>query len=320
MSILTEITNLPYNLISDFTSTASLVFGGAGSALGSAISLYVVPQQEVAIVERFGKFRRTMEPGLHLRWPRPIEKVVSHETLRQTQHNFEVNVQTSDHAMVDIPMALLLKIIDPVKAYYEMEDPIQQIEALTGQEVRSITAKRTVDQLFDEKDTISNTVKADLGPKIALFGFSIEDVVVSQPKLKPELIAAYDRVVAAQREQKAAVAEGEAQRIRTVKAAEAEKEAMGLRGEGLRALQENLSGGIVSTVKAITKECPNISQEAALAAAVILNSAAVTDQAAQGSGNVVLTTVNSNDVATSLAALTSRLTPKAIPLPPPAQG
>ena len=230
-----------------------------GSALGIFLllvvtgmvlsSFFTVQTAEVAIVTRFGQFLRNAGPGLGWKVPL-IDKVQSRMSLRVEQIALTMETKTRDNVFVTIPVSVQARV-RPEKvfeAYYSLADPTAQIKAYVEQVVLGHVPGMTLDEVFASQSSIAAAVKMELDTDMDAFGYEIVNVLVTDIIPDAKVKAAMNDINAAQREQVAAAARGESEKILVVKKAEAEAESKALQGQGIanqrRAIIEGLSSSI----------------------------------------------------------------------------
>ena len=193
-------------------------------------------QQTVAIVERFGKFRRLAEPGLHWRLPFGFEHVASRQSLRIRQLDLDVETKTHDDVFVIIRLAV--QYVIPSKdqvydAYYKLADHTVQMNSWVFDVVRSKVPTMKLDDVFENKDEIADEVKKALQERMAQYGWEIVRALVNDIEPDAKVKDAMNEVNRQQRLQTAAQAQGEKEKILVIKKAEAEAESKRLQGEGI---------------------------------------------------------------------------------------
>ena len=218
-------------------------------AVASLLSFFTVSTAQIAIVTRFGKFLRAAEPGLN--WKVPfIDQVAGKVSLRVNQITLTMETKTKDNVFVTIPISVQNRV-RPEKvydAYYKLADPAAQIQAYVEQVILGHVPGMTLDEVFASQSGIAAAVKQELDADMAAFGFEIVNVLVTDIVPDAKVKSAMNDINAAQREQVAANARGEAEKILVVKKAEAEAESKALQGQGIanqrKAIIEGLQGSI----------------------------------------------------------------------------
>ena len=202
-------------------------------------SFFTVNTAQVAVITRFGKFLRVAEPGLN--WKRPFfDSVAGIVSLRVNQITLTMETKTKDNVFVTIPISVQNRV-RPEKvydAYYKLADPSAQIQSYVEQVILGHVPGMTLDEVFASQSSIAAAVKQELDADMALFGYGIVNVLVTDIVPDAKVKSAMNDINAAQREQVAANARGEAEKILVVKKAEAEAESKGLQGQGIAKSKE----------------------------------------------------------------------------------
>jgi len=219
-------------------------------------SFFTVNTAEVAVITRFGKFRRVAEPGLNWKWP-IIDRLAGKISLRVNQINLTMETKTKDNVFVTIPISVQNRV-RPEKiydAFYKLSNPMEQIQSYVEQVILGHVPGMTLDEVFASQSGIATAVKQELDADMAAFGFEIVNVLVTDIVPDAKVKSAMNNINAAQREQVAANARGEAEKILVVKKAEAEAESKALQGQGIanqrKAIIEGLQGSIDQFKKAV---------------------------------------------------------------------
>ena len=219
-------------------------------------SFFTVDTAQVGIITRFGKFLRAAEPGLNWKWPF-IDRVAGRMSLRVDQIKLVMETKTQDNVFVTIPISVQTRV-RPEKVYdafYRLSDPALQIQSYVEQVILGHVPGMTLDEVFATQSGIAAAVKKELDADMAGFGYEIVNVLVTDIVPDEKVKAAMNDINAAQREQVAASARGEAEKILVVKRAEAEAESKALQGAGIanqrKAIIEGLQGSIESFQKVV---------------------------------------------------------------------
>ena len=228
-------------------------------------SFFTVRTAEVAVITRFGKFLRIAEPGLN--WKRPfIDSVTGRLSLRVNQINLTMETKTKDNVFVSIPISVQNRV-RPEKAYdafYKLENPAQQIQSYVEQVMLGHVPGMSLDEVFASQSSIAAAVKQELDADMATFGFEIVNVLVTDIVPDAKVKSAMNDINAAQREQVAANARGEAEKILVVKKAEAEAESKALQGQGIanqrKAIIQGLQGSIEQFQKVVGASTSDVMQ------------------------------------------------------------
>jgi regulator of protease activity HflC (stomatin/prohibitin superfamily) len=214
------------------------------------MSLFTVEQQKIGIVERFGKFVRLANPGLHVKIPF-IDRVVSRMSLRVLQLNIQAETKTEDNVFVQIIVAVQYYVIpDKVyDAYYKLDNAERQINSYVFDVVRAKVPKIKLDDLFEKKDDIAQAVKLELNETMKSFGFEILNTLVTDIEPNAKVKESMNEINAAQRLRVAASEKGEADRILKVKSAEADAQSKALQGKGIADQRKAIIDGLKESVE-----------------------------------------------------------------------
>jgi regulator of protease activity HflC (stomatin/prohibitin superfamily) len=219
-------------------------------------SFFTVNTSQVAVITRFGKFLRTADPGLNWKVPY-FDTVAGIVSLRVNQINLTMETKTKDNVFVTIPISVQNRV-RPEKVYdafYKLSDPVAQIKSYVEQVILGHVPSMTLDEVFASQSSIALAVKQELDADMAAFGYEIVNVLVTDIVPDAKVKSAMNDINAAQREQVAATARGEADKILVVKKAEAEAESKALQGQGIanqrKAIVEGLQASIEQFQKAV---------------------------------------------------------------------
>ena len=217
-------------------------------------SFFTVNTAEVAIITRFGKFLRVADPGLN--WKRPFfDTVAGIVSLRVNQISLTMETKTKDNVFVTIPISVQNRV-RPEKvydAYYKLSDPTAQIKSYVEQVILGHVPGMTLDEVFASQSSIAAAVKLELDADMATFGFEIVNVLVTDIVPDQKVKSAMNDINAAQREQVAANARGEAEKILVVKKAEAEAESKALQGQGIANQRKEIIEGLQVSIEQFQK-------------------------------------------------------------------
>ena len=217
-------------------------------------SFFTVNTAEVAIITRFGKFLRVADPGLN--WKRPFfDSVAGIVSLRVNQISLTMETKTKDNVFVTIPISVQNRV-RPEKvydAYYKLSDPTAQIKSYVEQVILGHVPGMTLDEVFASQSSIAAAVKQELDADMATFGFEIVNVLVTDIVPDQKVKSAMNDINSAQREQVAANARGEAEKILVVKKAEAEAESKALQGQGIANQRKAIIEGLQVSIEQFQK-------------------------------------------------------------------
>lgn len=214
--------------------------------------LYIVPQQDMYIIERFGKYLETADSGLHFKIPL-VDKVASKMPLRTMQLNVAVETKTQDNVFIDIAANVQYRVEkDNVKrAFYELDDPEAQLRSYIEDALRSALPKLSLDDAFAKKDDIAQDVQGTIQKEMEAFGYSVQKTLVTAIDPSDEIKKSMDAINAAQRKKAAAKENAEAARITVVTQAEADAEKNRQQGKGQADYRREIANGLVDQIKSL---------------------------------------------------------------------
>ena len=234
----------------------------AAVSLVLALSLFVVSQQTLGIVERFGKFVRIAQPGLNLKIPL-IERIAGRPSLRVQQLDVAVETKTKDDVFVHVVVSVQYFIIPEAvyHAFYRLDDAGSQIRSFVFDVVRARVPNIDIDDVFRKKDDIADAVKNELALVMGDFGYGIVKALVTDIEPDAKVKAAMNEINAAQRLRQAASEKGEADKILKVKAAEADAESKALAGRGIADQRKAIVDGLRESVDEFQRSIPGASPQ-----------------------------------------------------------
>ena len=217
-------------------------------------SFFTVSTAQMAVITRFGKFLRVAEPGLNWKMPY-FDTVAGVVSLRVNQITLTMETKTKDNVFVTIPISVQNRV-RPEKvfdAFYKLSDPVAQIKSYVEQVILGHVPGMTLDEVFATQSSIAAAVKQELDADMSTFGYEIVNVLVTDIVPDAKVKSAMNDINAAQREQVAANARGEAEKILVVKKAEAEAESKALQGQGIANQRKAIIEGLQVSIEQFQK-------------------------------------------------------------------
>ncbi|XP_033952153.1 stomatin-like protein 2, mitochondrial [Pseudochaenichthys georgianus] len=209
-----------------------------------------VPQQESWVVERMGRFHRILEPGLNFLIP-VLDRIGYVQNLKEMVIDVpEQSAVSLDNVTLQIDGVLYLRILDPYKASYGVEDPQYAVTQLAQTTMRSELGKLTLDKVFRERESLNSNIVQSINQASDEWGirclrYEIKDIYVP-PRVKESM----QMQVEAERKKRATVLESEGTREAAINIAEGHKQAQILASEGEKAEQINNASGEAQAVLA----------------------------------------------------------------------
>ena len=226
-------------------------------------SLYVVKQQSVAIIERFGRYQKISDSGIHMRAPFGIDKIAARVQLRVLQSEIVVETKTQDNVFVTMNVATQYRVNESnVKdAYYKLMRPESQIKSYIEDALRSSVPKLTLDELFEKKDEIALEVQKQVSEEMSTYGYIIVKTLITKVEPDAEVKQSMNEINAAQRKRVAAQELAEADKIKIVTAAEAEAEKDRLHGVGIAEQRKAIVDGLADSIKELKGANVDLTEE-----------------------------------------------------------
>ncbi len=220
-------------------------------------SIYIVHEQEAAVIEQFGKFHRIASPGLHFKIP-IIHQIKERVNLRIQQLDVKVETKTSDDVFLHTTVSVQYYVI-PSRVYfafYRLQNPKSQITSFVFDVVRAKVPKIELNHVFEKKDEIAKTVEGELTGMMSQFGYGIVKTLVTDIEPARIVKESMNEITAAQRLRVAATEKGEAERILKVKSAQAEAESKALQGQGIANQRTAIINGLRDSIDEFSKNIP----------------------------------------------------------------
>ncbi|HEO5331196.1 TPA: SPFH domain-containing protein [Streptococcus agalactiae] len=226
-------------------------------------SLYVVKQQTVAIIERFGKYQKTATSGIHIRVPLGIDKIAARVQLRLLQSEIIVETKTKDNVFVTLNIATQYRVNENnvTDAYYKLIKPESQIKSYIEDALRSSVPKLTLDELFEKKDEIALEVQHQVAEEMSTYGYIIVKTLITKVEPDAEVKQSMNEINAAQRKRVAAQELANADKIKIVTAAEAEAEKDRLHGVGIAQQRKAIVDGLADSIQELKDANVTLTEE-----------------------------------------------------------
>lgn len=228
-----------------------------------ASTLYVVRQQTVVIIERFGKYQTISGSGMHVRLPFGIDKIAARIQLRLLQSEIVVETKTKDNVFVTLNVATQYRVNEQnvTDAYYKLMRPESQIKSYIEDALRSSVPKLTLDELFEKKDEIALEVQHQVAEEMTTYGYIIVKTLITKVEPDAEVKQSMNEINAAQRKRVAAQELAEADKIKIVTAAEAEAEKDRLHGVGIAQQRKAIVDGLAESITELKEANVGMTEE-----------------------------------------------------------
>ena len=213
----------------------------------------IVPQQNAWVVERLGKFDRTLTPGLKFIVPF-IERVAYRHSLKEVPLDVPSQVCiTKDNTQLQVDGILFFQVTDPMRASYGSSDYLVAISQLAQTTLRSVIGKLELDKTFEERDLINASVVNALDEAAMNWGVKVLRYEIKDLTPPAEILRAMQAQITAEREKRALIAASEGRRQEQINIATGEREAFIARSEGEKQAEINKAQGEAAAIAAVAE-------------------------------------------------------------------
>lgn len=200
----------------------------------AASGVRIVPQARAGIVERLGRYSRTLDPGLTLIVPF-IDRVKPLIDLREQVVSFPPQpVITEDNLVVGIDTVIYFTVTDARAATYEVANPLQAIEQLTVTTLRNVIGGMTLEETLTSRDSVNSQLRAVLDEATGRWGIRVGRVELKSVEPPRTVQEAMEKQMRAERDRRATILTAEGVKQSQILTAEGEKQSAVLRAEGER--------------------------------------------------------------------------------------
>jgi regulator of protease activity HflC (stomatin/prohibitin superfamily) len=217
----------------------------------------IVPQQHAWVVERLGRYDRTLAPGLKFVIPF-VERVAYRHSLKEVPLDVPSQVCiTKDNTQLQVDGILFFQVTDPMRASYGSSDYIVAITQLAQTTLRSVVGKMELDKTFEERDMINASVVTALDEAALNWGVKVLRYEIKDLTPPAEILRSMQAQITAEREKRALIAASEGRRQEQINIATGEREAFIARSEGEKQAEINKAQGeaaAIAEVAAATAE------------------------------------------------------------------
>jgi regulator of protease activity HflC (stomatin/prohibitin superfamily) len=211
----------------------------------------IVPQQHAWVVERLGKYDRTLTPGLKFVVPF-VERVAYKHSLKEVPLDVPSQVCiTKDNTQLQVDGIIYFQVTDPMRASYGSSNYVMAITQLAQTLLRSVIGKMELDKTFEERDHINAAVVSALDEAAANWGVKVLRYEIKDLTPPKEILHAMQAQITAEREKRALIAASEGRKQEQINIATGEREAFIARSEGERQAEINKAQGEASAITAV---------------------------------------------------------------------
>src|SRR6266576_1740977 len=267
-----------------------------------ARTVRIVPQARAGVVERLGRYSRTLTPGLAIVVPF-VDRVRDMMDLREQVVSFDPQpVITEDNLVVSIDTVIYFQVTDAKAATYEIANYIQGIEQLTVTTLRNVIGGMALEKTLTSRDEINNQLRGVLDEATGKWGIRVNRVELKAIDPPASIKDTMEKQMRADREKRATILEAEGQKQAAILTAEGEKQAAVLRAQGQREATILEAEGQAKAIDTVFEAIHNGDADPKLLAYQYLQ---VLPQIAQGESNKVW--IIPSEITQALSRLTDAL-------------
>jgi len=225
----------------------------------------IVPQQHAWVVERLGKYDRTLTPGLSFVVPF-LERVAYKHSLKEVPLDVPSQVCiTKDNTQLQVDGIIYFQITDPMRASYGSSNYVFAITQLAQTLLRSVIGKMELDKTFEERDSINASVVNALDEAAANWGVKVLRYEIKDLTPPAEILRSMQAQITAEREKRALIAASEGRKQEQINIATGEREAFIARSEGEKQAEINTAQGQAAAIIAVAEATASAIRQVAAA-------------------------------------------------------
>jgi regulator of protease activity HflC (stomatin/prohibitin superfamily) len=265
----------------------------------------VIPQARAGVVERLGRYSRTLTPGLAIVVPF-VDRVRPLLDLREQVMSFAPQpVITQDNLVVNIDSVIYFQITDPKAATYEIANPVDAIDMLTVTTLRNVIGGMTLEQTLTSRDSINDQLRGILDDATGKWGIRVHRVELKAVDPPASVKDTMEKQMRADREKRAAILQAEGVKQAQILQAEGEKQSAILRAEGQKQAAILAAEGQAKAIGTVFEAIHEGNPDPQLLAYQYLQ---VLPQIAQGDSNKVW--VIPSELTRALGGISDRMLPR----------
>lgn len=213
----------------------------------------IVPMKEVCIIERLGKFRAIMQPGLHFLIPFIDRVAYRHETREQVLDIPSQSCISRDNIQIEVDGLVYIQVMDGAKASYGIEDYRRACVNLAQTTMRSEIGKLKLGQTFSERDTLNETIVREIDKASDPWGIKMLRYEVRNITPSANVIHTLEKQMEAERKKRAEITLAEADKESTINLSEGERQEAINISEGDKQRQINEAHGFAKEIEILTQ-------------------------------------------------------------------
>ena len=270
-------------------------------------SIIIVPQANAVVIQKLGKYSRTLDAGFHVLIPF-IETKVQKVSLKEKVADFPPQpVITKDNVTMQIDTVVYFSVTDPVLYTYGVERPMQAIENLTATTLRNLIGDLELDQTLTSRDTINQQMRLILDEATDPWGIKINRVELKNILPPKDIQEAMEKQMRAERQKREAILRADGEKQAAILSAQGEKEAAILKAEAQRIAMvteaEGQAEALLKIYEAQFKGIQMINEANPNAAYVTLKGYEALEKVANGQATKIIVPSNIQDIAGLMASV-----------------
>ena len=270
-----------------------------------AKTIRVIPQARAGVVERLGRYSRTLTPGLSIVIPF-VDRVRQLQDMREQAVSFEPQpVITEDNLVVNIDTVIYFQVTDAKSATYEINDPVNAIDLLTVTTLRNVIGGMTLEETLTSRERINDQLRGILDEATGKWGIRVHRVELKSVEPPPSIKDTMEKQMRADREKRAAILQAEGVKQSQILTAEGEKQSAILKAEGQKQAAILAAQGQAEAIGTVFKAIHDGDPDPKLLAYQYLQ---VLPQIAQGDANKVW--VIPSELTRALGGISDRILPR----------
>lgn len=275
-------------------------------------SIIIVSQAHTVIIQKLGKYSKTLNAGFHMIIP-IIEKKIANVSLKEKVADFPPQpVITKDNVTMQIDTVVYFQITDPKLYTYGVEHPMQAIENLTATTLRNLIGDLELDQTLTSRDTINQKMRIILDEATDPWGIKVNRVELKNILPPKDIQEAMEKQMRAERQKREAILKADGEKQAAILSAEGEKESAILRAEAKRIAMvteaEGQAQAIIKVYEAQAKGIELINNANPNAAYLTLKGYESLEKVADGKSTKIIVPSNLQNITGLLASLKETLT------------
>jgi regulator of protease activity HflC (stomatin/prohibitin superfamily) len=270
-----------------------------------AKTIRVIPQARAGVIERLGRYSRTLTPGLAIVIPF-VDRLRQLQDMREQAVSFEPQpVITEDNLVVNIDTVIYFQVTDAKSATYEINDPVNAIDLLTVTTLRNVIGGMTLEQTLTSRERINDQLRGILDEATGKWGIRVHRVELKSVEPPPSVKDTMEKQMRADREKRAAILQAEGIKQAQILTAEGEKQSAILKAEGQKQAAILAAQGQAEAIGTVFKAIHDGNPDPQLLAYQYLQ---VLPQIAQGDANKVW--VIPSELTSALGSISERMLPR----------